>query len=83
MGLLPLWVAVALRVLVHKSRLVRWAALFCLPKSGLFRRLWSHTPVCAAVGSLRLPANVTPVHPAACGALAQVHVGVGTVFLPA
>ena len=77
------WPPVALRVLVRKSRPVRWAALFCLPKSCLFRRLRSHVPVCAAVGSLRLPANVTPVHPAACGALAQVRVGVGTVFLPA
>ena len=54
-----------------------------LPKSCLFRRLRSHAPVCAAVGLLRLPANATPVHPAACGALAQVRVGVGTVFLPA
>jgi hypothetical protein len=77
------WPPVALRVLVRKSRPVRWAALFCLPKSCLFHHLQSHAPVRAAVGSLRLPANVTPVHPAACGALAQVRVGVGTVFLPA
>ena len=75
------WLPVALCVLVHKLRLVWWATLFCLPKSCLFRRLQSHVPVCAAIGSLRPPANATPVHPAACRALVQVRGGIGTVFL--